>query len=207
MGLGAVSASAMSSCDSCILASSSVFATNIYKAVLRRKASEREMLWVIRIAIVMTGSIGCMFAIIGHSTYIFNLIAAELAYTVLFPQLICIFYFPKTNTYGGVVGYVLAVVFRFIGGDEILNFPGLFLYPGNYYDDDGQLVQGFPVKTFATIVDLLSTIFVSYLTDYLYRKNIITPKMDFAKCFTKLKPDKLKAENEIELEQKSKLVD
>ena len=187
LGLGAVSASAMSTADSCVLASASIFITNIYKAIIRKKASERELLWALRLTILIVGITGCLLALLHTPIYILTMISADIAYIVSFPQLVCLLYYPKTNTYGGLAGYFVAVFLRFAGGDETLKIPALFLYPGSFYNDDGgdgNLVMGFPVKTTAMICDLIVTIAVSKLTHFLYyQKNIITQQMDFAKCF------------------------
>ncbi|KAA0186767.1 hypothetical protein HAZT_HAZT009776, partial [Hyalella azteca] len=57
MGLGAVSAAVMSSADSSVLSAASMFARNIYKMVFKQKASDREVVWVMRGAIVVAAAV------------------------------------------------------------------------------------------------------------------------------------------------------
>ena len=65
--LSAILAASMSTADSQLLASSSAFASDFYKPVLRKKASDKEMLWVGRaivaviaiIALIIAMSPGC----------------------------------------------------------------------------------------------------------------------------------------------------
>ena len=187
-GLGAVSAATMSSADSCILAGSSIFATNIYKAALRPKAGPREMIWVIRIAIVVVGFSGCLLSMITNSIFGLTALSSDLMYVILFPQLFCVIYLPRiTNTYGAISGYFIGTLLRFGGGEEFFNFPNFIPYPGVYMDENGKLVRKFPVKTVAMVADFLVIIVISWLTIFLHRKGLVSEKMDIAGCFYKKK--------------------
>lgn len=68
-GLGAVSAAVMSSADSSILSASSMFSRNIYRLIFRQKASESEVIWVLRISIIAVGILASLMAITVSSVY------------------------------------------------------------------------------------------------------------------------------------------
>ena len=185
LGLGAISAATMSSADSCILAAASLFTSNIYKSVIRPNASERELLWSVRIVIGLVGVIGVIVAYFGNSVYFLAVAGNELPYLVIFPQLICLLYFNFTNTYGAITGYAVAVFLRLGGGEPAFNLPGFIPYPGNYVDESGKMVTGFPLKTFVMLSDFFTVIAISLLTKQLYKMALISDRMDFAKCFHK----------------------
>ena len=172
LGLGAISAATMSTADSCILAASSLFTSNVYKAVIRPHAGERELLWCIRIVMTIVGTTGVILAIVGKSVYLLSLLSNELPYLVTFPQLICLLYFDFTNTYGAIAGYVTGLFFRFGGAEQSLNWPGFISYPGNYIDDEDHEIQWFPVKTFGMICDFTTVVTVSLLTRYLLEEEL-----------------------------------
>ncbi|CAH8594608.1 unnamed protein product [Schistosoma curassoni] len=59
VGLGAVSAAVMSSADSSVLSAASMFARNVVKAIFWQKASERQVLWIMRASIFVIGAFAC----------------------------------------------------------------------------------------------------------------------------------------------------
>lgn len=68
-GLGAVSAAVMSSADSSVLSAASMFARNVYKLIFRQKASEMEIIWVMRGGIIVVGIMATIMALTIPSIY------------------------------------------------------------------------------------------------------------------------------------------
>ncbi|KAF9798418.1 hypothetical protein SFRURICE_003064 [Spodoptera frugiperda] len=68
-GLGAVSAAVMSSADSSVLSASSMFARNVYKLIFRQNASEMEIIWVMRVSILVVGALATLMALTIPSIY------------------------------------------------------------------------------------------------------------------------------------------
>uniref|UniRef100_G3VA18 Solute carrier family 5 member 7 n=1 Tax=Sarcophilus harrisii TaxID=9305 RepID=G3VA18_SARHA len=178
-GLGAVSAAVMSSADSSILSASSMFARNIYQLSFRQNASDREIVWVIRITVFLFGAAATAMALLTKSVYGLWYLSSDLVYIIIFPHLLCVLFIKGTNTYGALIGYVLGLIFRITGGEPYLYLQPLILYPGHYRDEDGIYRQRFPFKTFAMSISFLTNIFVSYLAKYLFESGILPSRLDF----------------------------
>ncbi|KAJ1113276.1 hypothetical protein NDU88_001530 [Pleurodeles waltl] len=176
-GLGAIAAAVMSSADSSLLSASSMFAHNIYKKIFRKKASEAETLCIMRISMVVFGSVGTGLAFLSSSIYDLWFLSGELVYAVLFPQLCCALFIPGTNTYGSAAGFTFGFVLRLLAGENALKLPPAIHYPGCRLVD-GTYIQLFPFKTFIMLCSLVTIILVSYVTTVLFRKNIISTKWD-----------------------------
>lgn len=168
VGLGAISAAVMSSADSSILASSSMFTRNVYKLTIRPKASERELNWVLRIAVIAVSVLSTLVALTVSSVYYLSYLCSDLVYVVLFPQLLAVIHWPTmVDTYGCLAGYFIAIVLRLGGGERGLGIIPLIEYP--FYDTKTR-TQKFPFRTAVMIIALFTQLFTSFLTRTLLGK-------------------------------------
>lgn len=180
VGLGAVSAAVMSSADSSILSAASMFSRNVYKLIFRQKASEKEVIWVMRIAIFGVGAAATTMALLVDSIYTLWALCSDLVYVILFPQLCCVVYLRGTNTYGSFLGYVVGIVLRFGGGEKAIGLPLFIKYP--FFDEEAN-EQLFPFRTLAMIASFVTIVVVSYSLRFLFHREILSLKLDFLRCF------------------------
>lgn len=175
IGLGAISAAVMSSMDSSILGSSSMFTYNVYKQLFRQKASDTELLWIQRASILVLGAAAT--AISTSVTIVFGLfvLAGDFVSCIVFPQLTSSLFFKFTNSYGAIVGFILSLILRLGAGEYYLNFTHFIEYP--WYDEEfGQI---FPFRIFSMVVSFLSIFFVSVVTNLIFHKGWVDEKYDF----------------------------
>ncbi|XP_046566619.1 high affinity choline transporter 1-like [Haliotis rubra] len=177
VGLGAVSAAVMSSTDSTVLVTSSVFTKNIYKTLIRTRASPREMMWVMRLAIIVAGTLATILAIVGKSVYGLFVLSSDLMYVILFPQFISVMYSKTVNAYGSLVGFIIGFVVRIGAGEPLINLPIFITFPF-YTETDG---QRFPYRTFICVITFGVIYCVSRLADVLFDKGILPQKFDVLK--------------------------
>ncbi len=136
-----------------------MFAWNIYRP-WRRLASEREILVVMRVMIVVVGCVGAVLAIQVQSVYSLWMLSADLVFVVLFPQLVLGLFDRRTNSIGSLSGVVVGLVLRLGGGEATFGIPPLLPYPMQ----DPDLGILFPFRTFAMVSSLLTIWIVSRLT-------------------------------------------
>ncbi|KAI5616970.1 high-affinity choline transporter 1-like, partial [Silurus asotus] len=187
-GLGAVSAAVMSSADSSILSASSMFARNIYQLAFRQSASDREIVWVMRLTIFVFGAVATAMALLTGTVYGLWYLSSDLVYVIIFPQLISVLFIKGTNTYGSVAGYIFGLLLRIGGGEPYLKLPPFIYYPGWNEEEkvhhltkevEHVVVQKFPFKTVAMLASLLGNAIFSYAAKYLFESGTLSPKYDF----------------------------
>ncbi|XP_030636575.1 high-affinity choline transporter 1 [Chanos chanos] len=187
-GLGAVSAAVMSSADSSILSASSMFARNIYQLAFRQSASDREIVWVMRITIFVFGALATAMALLTGTVYGLWYLSSDLVYVIIFPQLLSVLFVRGTNTYGSVAGYVFGLLLRVGGGEPYLKLPPFIYYPGWITEErvhhltkevEYVVVQKFPFKTVSMLASFLANVAFSYLAKYLFESGMLSAKYDF----------------------------
>ncbi|XP_075162329.1 choline transporter [Haematobia irritans] len=186
-GLGAVSAAVMSSADSSVLSAASMFARNVYKLIFRQKASEMEIIWVMRGGIIVVGIMATIMALTIPSIYGLWSMCSDLVYVILFPQLLMVVHFKKhCNTYGSLAAYIIALFIRLSGGEALLGLPALIHYPG--YDAENQ-TQLFPFRTMAMLISLVTLIVVSWWTKMMFESGKLPPSYDVFRCVVNIPED------------------
>ncbi|XP_023259606.1 high affinity choline transporter 1-like [Seriola lalandi dorsalis] len=191
LGIGSVAAAVMSSMDSVLLSSASMFTQNIYKTTLRKQASERELQRVIRVSVLLVGLAGTGLAFGDDSVFAFWLVSGDLLYCVIFPQLICVLHFRYANTYGAISGYVVGLLLRGLSGEPLLGIPPVLLYPG-WREENSVITQYFPYRTLAMLSSVICIITVSWLVDLGFCHQFIPESWDLLGVFE----DKTEAEED-----------
>jgi sodium/proline symporter len=107
--LSAILAASMSTADSQLLASSSAFASDLYKPVIRQNASDKEMLWVGRGIVAVIAVIALIIAMSPGCAGIMALVeCAWAAFGSAFGPAIILALFWKKFTYKGAIAGVVA---------------------------------------------------------------------------------------------------
>ena len=83
------------------------------------QASQNELIWVIRGTVVVVGSLALVLGLTVKSVYGLFYLCADFVYVILFPQLVSVVYLPFVNVYGSIVGYIMGLVLRLIGGEKV----------------------------------------------------------------------------------------
>ena len=107
--LSAVLAAAMSTADSQLLAASSALASDVYKPIIRRnKASQKELLWVGRVVVLIVALIAMFIAISPNANSIMGLVSnAWGVFGAAFgPTILLSLFWKRFNFFGAVAGII-----------------------------------------------------------------------------------------------------
>ncbi len=155
--LTAIIAASMSTADSQLLASSSAFSSDIYKTVINKKASDKEMLWVGRIAVAVILVVAIFIAIYGSQDIMALVSAAWSIFGAAFGAVVLLSLVWRRLNYKGAVagiitGFVVSILWMVLFNFEYYGFNSLIVNSYLY-----EIIPGF-------ICSLIATIVVSKLT-------------------------------------------
>lgn len=132
--LGAGLAAVMSAADSALLALAGMLVKNLYKDVFRPDASNRSMVKVSRILVLIIGVVAALIAAFFPFALLLAVFGFDLILACLFIPLTLGLYWNKANEYGALAGMIIGFLYRFIMAGLINGFTldGL-LVPPNWY--------------------------------------------------------------------------
>ncbi len=151
------------------------------------QASDKELQWVIRVCIVVSGLVGTSLTYLDSGILVFWILGSDLSYTILLPQLICVLFIDVSNGYGAIAGYLIAVVMRLLCGEPVFNLPAILHFPGCTLED-GVYIQRSPVKTICMLTALVSIVMFSYVVSLLFNKGILPERWDVFKVKSQWRP-------------------
>ncbi|SFR49037.1 sodium/proline symporter [Marinobacter daqiaonensis] len=145
--LAAILAAIMSTADSQLLVSSSALTEDFYKALFRKEASQTELVWVGRLAVVGIAFIAFLLALDPDSKVLDLVSYAWAGFGAAFgPALILSLFWKRMNKAGAIAGIVVGGVTVVIWG----NLSGGIL-------DVYEIIPGFILATIAVVIASLAT--------------------------------------------------
>uniref|UniRef100_UPI003EBC9DCB sodium/proline symporter PutP n=1 Tax=Proteinivorax hydrogeniformans TaxID=1826727 RepID=UPI003EBC9DCB len=115
--LAAILAAIMSTVDSQLLVSSSAVAEDFYKAILKKDATQKELVWVSRIAVGTIALIALLLATNENSTILELVSYAWAGFGSAFgPVILLSLFWKRMNTWGALAGMVVGAVTVFAWG-------------------------------------------------------------------------------------------
>ncbi|KAH7969716.1 hypothetical protein HPB52_021684 [Rhipicephalus sanguineus] len=147
----------------------------------RSAATDKEVIGVMRVSIVLVGALATFMALTAESIYGLWYLSSDLVYVILFPQLVCVVYLKEhVNTYGSFAAYVVGGFFRAGAGESLLKIPPLIKYP--FYDYENNK-QRFPFRTFSMVVSFFTLLAVSGVASWLFGTGRLPLDWDAFNCF------------------------
>ncbi|XP_071358969.1 high affinity choline transporter 1-like [Trachinotus anak] len=179
VGIGALAAAVMSSVDSALLSAASQLGRNIFKNIIYKQASEKMILVVIKVSVLLCGVIGAGLAMMSRSVHLFWIVSADVQYSMMTPQVTCTFFLSQwVNQYGACSGFVLAILLRALVGEPLIGLPDLLPLPWDKIQEDGLRHRLFPFRTAIMLITIGTILLVSRLTVWLSEKRLLKTIID-----------------------------
>ncbi|XP_051248444.1 high-affinity choline transporter 1-like isoform X1 [Dicentrarchus labrax] len=174
IGMGALAASVMSSVDSALLSAASQLGRNIFKNIIYKQASEKNIIVVVKVSIFLCGLMGAGLAMMAKSVHLFWIVSADVMYSMMAPQVICIFYLSqRVNHYGACCGFVLALLLRALVGEPLIGLPDVLPLPWDKIQEDGHRYRFFPFRTVIMLIATGTILLVSGFAVWLSEKGLL----------------------------------
>ncbi|XP_074496349.1 high affinity choline transporter 1-like [Sebastes fasciatus] len=174
VGMGALAAAVMSSVDSALLSAASLLGRNIFKNIVYKRASEKMILAVVKVSVLLCGIIGAGLAMTAKSIHLFWIISCDVLYSMMTPQVICTFYLSQwVNNYGACSGFVLALLLRTLVGEPMIGLPDILPLPWDKIQEDGHRQRFFPFRTAIMLITIGTILLVSRLAVWLSEKGLL----------------------------------
>ncbi|XP_030005323.1 high-affinity choline transporter 1-like [Sphaeramia orbicularis] len=175
IGMGALAAAVMSSVDSALLSAASQLARNIYKNIIYKQASEKSVLVVVKVSVLLCGVIGACLALTTSSVVFFWILSSDVLYSMMTPQVICILYLSQwVNVYGACCGFVFSLLLRCLVGEPMVGLPDVLPLPWDRIQEDGHRYRLFPFRTAIVILTFAVILLISKMSIWLKGKKLLS---------------------------------
>lgn len=159
--IAAILAASMSTADSQLLASSSAFASDIYKTIIDKKAEDKKVLNVGRIAVIAVTILAFGLALVVHFLNLTDIMGLVSAAWSIFgaafgPVILLSLYWKRLNYKGAVAGilsgFFASILWMVLFNLEYYGFNSIIYNTGLY-----EIVPGFIIGLIVAVVVALST--------------------------------------------------
>ena len=164
--ISAIIAASMSTADSQLLAASSAFASDVYKTTINKNASDKNVMWVGRIVVIVISLLAFGIAMLGSgespivpafSTIMSLVSAAWAAFGAAFgPIILLALYWRKLNYKGAIAGIVTGFVVDILWM-ILFNFEYYGMTSAVYNIELYEIIPGFVAGMLAAIITSLVT--------------------------------------------------
>ncbi|KAM3588324.1 uncharacterized protein V6R79_026443 [Siganus canaliculatus] len=173
-GMGALAAAVMSSVDSALLSAASQLGRNVFKNIIYKQASEKMIIVVVKLSVLLCGLMGAGLAMTSQSVHLFWIVSADVLYSMMTPQVTVIFYLSRwVNGYGACSGFVLALLLRALVGEPLLGLPDVLPLPWDKIQEDGHRYRLFPFRTAIMLITIGTILLVSRFAVWLSEKGML----------------------------------
>ena len=132
------------------------------------------ILVAVKVSVLLCGVIGAVLAMTTSSIHLFWIISADVLYSMMAPQVVCVFYLSRmVNHYGACSGFLLAILLRVLVGEPTLGLPDILPLPWDKIQEDGHRYRLFPFRTAIMLITTSTILLGSRLAVMLSKKGLL----------------------------------
>lgn len=138
------------------------------------QASEKCTLVAIKASILLSGLLATALAMTADSVHLLWIFSADVLYSMMTPQVICIFYLPQSvNGFGAISGFILSLLLRTLVGEPLIKLPEVLPLPWDRMGEDGQRQRLFPFRTAIMFITIAVIVLASRFAVWLSGKRLL----------------------------------
>lgn len=138
------------------------------------QASEKCTLVAIKASILLSGLLATALAMTADSVHLLWIFSADVLYSMMTPQVICIFYLPQSvNRFGAISGFILSLLLRTLVGEPLIKLPEVLPLPWDRMGEDGQRQHLFPFRTAIMFITIAVIVLASRFAVWLSGKRLL----------------------------------
>lgn len=129
---------------------------------------------MVKVSVFLCGVMGAGLAMANTSVHLFWIVSADVLYSMMTPQVICIFYSAQwVNHYGACSGFVLALLLRGLVGEPLIGLPDVLPLPWDKIQEDGHRYRLFPFRTVIMLITIGIILLVSRFAAWLSERGLL----------------------------------
>lgn len=128
----------------------------------------------IKVSILLCGLLSTGLAMTTDAVHLLWIFSADVLYSMMTPQVICIFYLPqRVNAFGAVSGFVLSLLLRTLVGEPLIKLPEVLPLPWDRIQEDGRRKHLFPFRTTIMFITIAVIVLASRFAVWLSGKRLL----------------------------------
>lgn len=125
----------------------------------------------IKVSILLSGLLATALAMTTDAVHLLWIFSTDVLYSMMTPQVICIFYLPHSvNAFGAVSGFILSLLLRTLVGEPLINLPEVLPLPWDRIEEDGQRQHLLPFRTAIMFITIAMIVLASRFAVWLSGK-------------------------------------
>lgn len=126
------------------------------------QATEKAIILAVKVSVLVCGALSTALAMSTDYVSLLWILSADILYSVMVPQVICVFYLQEwVNGFGACFSALVALLLRILVGEPMIGLPSVLPLPWDRILEDGQRQHLLPFRTAIMLVTIFNMVVAS----------------------------------------------